>query len=602
MNGKKYRILIRDVGLQTPLLVFAIILSFLSVACEGLSVTLLVPVTQSLFNGNFSFLSEAGYFGRHISSYMADLDSFNFKVFLLLVGFAVLFHALNLIIEYFSSVLYTHWQALFSHRLRAALLKKMLRFGKQFFDSNSQGSLHTLVMVHTTRLGFLLRVIRSIIFWVAMVFVYLCVMIYLSWKLTLIFCILGPFLYSLQRWIVIKIRATSKDVARVELGLGRYFYNVISCIPLVQSSCGENLSARKFEERSLNLALFEASIFKKTTLMQPAQRLLFVFPIFGLLVFMGHLLNQGSATDLGALFVFAYVAKRVFTGINLLGGFRGELGAIHGVIDDIVQILSGSEHYQIENGQKPFSGIKKGIKFRNLSFSYPGKKAVLDDLNLTLNSKETTALVGATGAGKTSVASLILRFYDCPPKSIFVDDVDIREFDIKSFRRAIAYVTQDVHLFNDTIRENLIFGFTKEVSELKLQDALKRARLWDFVSSLPNGLDSEIGDRGVVLSGGERQRLAIARAFLSEAEIIILDEATSALDSITEAQVQEAMEDLIAGKTAIVIAHRLSTIKNADKVVLLENGKNIEEGTFNELVELKGSFFNYWEQQKLEKN
>ena len=223
---------------------------------------------------------------------------------------------------------------------------------------------------------------------------------------------------------------------------------------------------------------------------------------------------------------------------------------------------------------------------------------ILNDINFSIEKGKVTAIVGETGAGKSTIVNLLLRFYDCPPNTIFIDGTDVRRFTVRSLRDHMALVTQEGYLFNDTLKNNILYGLKQDVSNKKLLKAIDKARLSDFVNNLPKGLDTVIGDRGVRLSGGEKQRLAIARAMLKSAEIIILDEATNALDAQTEKLIQGAIYEAIAGKTAIVIAHRFSTIRNADKIVVMENKKIIEEGTVSKLLEEKGKFYQYWQAQR----
>jgi ABC-type multidrug transport system fused ATPase/permease subunit len=230
-------------------------------------------------------------------------------------------------------------------------------------------------------------------------------------------------------------------------------------------------------------------------------------------------------------------------------------------------------------------------------FGYKEGRDVLRGLSFTVEKGTVTALVGPTGAGKTTIISLLLRYYDCPPETVFLDDTDIRDFTSASLRSHMAFVSQETLLFHDTLRANITYGLGS-VPEDRLEDVVTRARLRDFVRSLPQGLDTLIGDRGVKLSGGEKQRVSIARALLKGADILILDEATSSLDSKTEKLIQEAIEEAIRGKTAIVIAHRLSTIRNADKIVVIEDGRCVEEGRLEELLAKKGRFAEYWEEQK----
>ena len=211
---------------------------------------------------------------------------------------------------------------------------------------------------------------------------------------------------------------------------------------------------------------------------------------------------------------------------------------------------------------------------------------------------KTVAIVGPTGAGKTTIINLLMRFYDCPSSAIFIDGEDIRSFTLQSLRAHIALVSQEVFLFNDTIKNNMIYGLDREVGNDELIEVAKKARLYDFIARMPQGFDTEVGDRGIKLSGGEKQRLSLARALLKGSEILILDEATSSLDSKTEQLIQQAINEAIKNRTSIVIAHRLSTIKNADKIIVLDNGSVTETGTLDELLERKGQFYELWEAQK----
>jgi ABC-type multidrug transport system fused ATPase/permease subunit len=209
---------------------------------------------------------------------------------------------------------------------------------------------------------------------------------------------------------------------------------------------------------------------------------------------------------------------------------------------------------------------------------------------------QTTALVGASGAGKTTLADLIPRFYDPNRGNILIDGVDLREFEIHSLRQRMAIVSQDTFIFNTSVRNNIAYGLENVPFE-KIIEAAQLANAWEFIREMPEGLETILGDRGIRLSGGQRQRIAIARALLRDPEILILDEATSALDSVTERLIQESLAKLSVGRTVIAIAHRLSTIIRADKVVVLEEGRIVEEGTYQELLELRGKLWKYHQMQ-----
>jgi subfamily B ATP-binding cassette protein MsbA len=265
----------------------------------------------------------------------------------------------------------------------------------------------------------------------------------------------------------------------------------------------------------------------------------------------------------------------------------------------IFKLLDKEPVIKDEPDAQDFSVLKTGITIQGVSFKYrPFTVAPLALQNVSLHFRkgQTTALVGSSGGGKSTIASLIPRFYEVYQGDILFDDTPVKKIKIKSLRQMIAIVTQDTFLFRGTVRENLLVG-KADATENELKEALKRAYLLEFVQQLPEGLDTEIGERGVMMSGGQRQRLAIGRALLKNAQIVILDEATSALDNQSEAYVQKAMEELMQDRTVIVIAHRLSTIQNADMIAVLEKGQVLETGTHEALLLQNGAYTQLYQAQ-----
>jgi len=244
------------------------------------------------------------------------------------------------------------------------------------------------------------------------------------------------------------------------------------------------------------------------------------------------------------------------------------------------------------SGTHQLAHLKKGITFRNVNFAYNDRSNVLEDFNLEIPCGKTVALVGSSGAGKSTVAVLVPRFYDVTSGSIEIDGQDIRDYDLNSLRQRVGTVSQDTYIFNTSIRENIAYGL-EDVSYERVVEAARLANADEFIQQLPNDYDTLVGDRGVQLSGGQRQRLSIARAILRDPDILILDEATSALDSQSERLVQEALERLRQNRTVLVIAHRLSTIRSADCIVVMEKGRIIESGRHEHLLKNKGTYWSF---------
>jgi len=253
---------------------------------------------------------------------------------------------------------------------------------------------------------------------------------------------------------------------------------------------------------------------------------------------------------------------------------------------------------QVDEGDKEIVRAKGEIEFRHVGLRYENaKRNALSNLSLIVKPGEKIALVGRSGGGKTTLASLLPRFYELQEGLILLDGMDIRALTIKSLRQQFALVSQDVILFNDTVFNNIAYGVLRGVSEEQVIAAAKAAHAWEFIQQLPEGLQSEIGDRGVRLSGGQRQRLAIARAILKDAPILLLDEATSALDTESEQHVQAALDELMRNRTTIVIAHRLSTIENADRILAMEQGEIVESGSHAELLAAGGHYAKLYQKQ-----
>jgi len=329
--------------------------------------------------------------------------------------------------------------------------------------------------------------------------------------------------------------------------------------------------------------------------------ILFIFGAITLVIFKGAALMQSG--DLASEHFFTFL---LMTGLvaGSVGGLANLFGVVQkglGAIESLMELLKENREIKGLEEVVPKYDLRKSIKFENVKFFYNSRKdlTILHDLSLEIQSGEQVALVGPSGAGKSTVASLMLRFENPVSGRISIDGKDVKTLDLRGFRKRIAYVPQEVILFGNDIRANIAYG-KLDATESEIHEAAKRAHALEFIESFPEGFNTLVGERGIQLSGGQRQRIAIARAILRDPDILILDEATSALDSVSEKEVQAALEELMKGRSTLVIAHRLSTIKNAHRIVVLIDGKIVENGTHVELMRNEGPYYRHVKSQEFD--
>lgn len=300
--------------------------------------------------------------------------------------------------------------------------------------------------------------------------------------------------------------------------------------------------------------------------------------------------------SVGSLVAFNTLLLRLIGPIRWMGHWVSLAQRSIASGERIFEILDTRAEVADEPGAKPIRKIEGRVTFENVSFSYDGRTLVLEDINLDVQPGETIAILGGTGSGKSTLINLIPRFYDCTRGRVLIDGVDISEVTMESIRRQIGIVTQETFLFSASLKENIAYG-NPHATDRQIRMAAKAAHIDEFISGLPNGYETVIGERGVGLSGGQKQRVAIARAILMDARILLLDESTSSVDVDTEMKIQEAFNKLLKDRTAFIIAQRLSTIRNADRIIILDKGKIVEEGTHQELLEKGGIYTSIYDLQ-----
>ena len=498
----------------------------------------------------------------------------------------VLFAALQGVLRYLNDYLSAWTSAHITNDVRFDLYDRLIHMHPQFFDENSSG------IIMGRYLGDPAAASAGIVDNIKTITTALCgalgliaVMTYSSIKLAFV----GVLVLCIAFIPVALIRKRVKETSNKNMVIGgkittnmneTYSGNKVMAAYQLQDRQNAIFKDQIWEGYNVGM-----SLLKRTAWMSPLMYLIASVGIATVLGYGTYLINSGQMTA-GSFASFVTSLLLLYKPVKTLGGTLTGIQGIFVAMGRVFELFDLEPKIKDLPNAKELQGINGSIKFENVYFEYIPNQPILKNLNLTISKNETLAIVGNSGGGKSTLVNLIPRFYDIKSGHIKFDDVDIREYTINSLRRNISMVFQDNFLYSGTIRENIMMG-NYNATEEDLHQAIYSAHLQDMINELPEGLDTELGERGLTLSGGQRQRVAIARAMLRNAPIVILDEATSALDNESEAIVQKAMDNLMKDRTVFIIAHRLSTIKNADRIAVINEGELVELGTHEELMNIE---------------
>jgi subfamily B ATP-binding cassette protein MsbA len=473
--------------------------------------------------------------------------------------------------------------------LRRELFHQLLRLPARYFDRNPSGRLLSRLTFDVEQVAeatanavtILIRDSMTLIFLLAYMF-------WISGWLTLLFLIIGPVLVGLIRFVSRRFRNISRRIQDSMGELTQFSEEVIHGQRLVKSFTAERWQESLFErvnERNRKLHLkMAAALGASTPIVQ-----FIAACILALVIYLATLESVSREISVGSFVSFIAAMMLLMQPIKRLTNINASVQRGVAAAHSLFEVLD--EAVEQDTGKLPLPHARGAIEFRKLSFAYDKTKGdVVRDVSFSVLPGQTIALVGRSGSGKTTLANLLVRFYDPHQGAIYLDGKDIREYRLADLRRQIALVGQDVTLFNDSIAHNIAYGRPGEVSDEAIIACAEAAQAMQFIADLPDGINSHIGDRGVLLSGGQQQRLAIARAMLKDAPILVLDEATSALDSESERMVSSALERLTQNRTSLIIAHRLSTVERADRILVLQQGRIVETGSHTELLSAGGIY------------
>lgn len=572
--------------------------NFLSVTVAIITFLLIEPFVKLLFQGNVENVSVVSRYFIKILNPFIDITSLASSISALALIIILLFLIKNLFTAV-SLFLMAPVKSSIIKNLRDQIYYRILILPISFFTSGKRGDVISRAVNDTQEVEFtILKSVQTFLTDPFTVLIYFSVLLIISPNLTLFVIVLLPIAGIVISFLSRKLR---KRTSKAKERLGSIFSHVeesVSGLRIVKGFSAQDHTEKIFSKLNFNFTNLQKKIYRRVDLASPMSEFLGVSIVMGVLVYGGVQVIQGTGNLNAGLFIVYIVlitqiinpAKNIATAFS---NYKRGLAAL----DRINELLEEDEVIIEKPNPRSIETFCNEITFKNVSFSYTHKQ-VLNDISLTIKKGETIAIVGSSGSGKSTLVDLLPRFYDVSKGEIWIDGINIEEFVIDQLRSLFAIVSQDVVLFHDTITRNITYGIENFKME-EVIEAAKSANAYDFIMSLPQQFDTELGDRGLTISGGQRQRISIARALFRKTPILIFDEATSALDSESEMLVQEAIDNLMQDRTVFIIAHRLSTIQKADRIIVLEEGSIVEMGNHKELLQLKGK---YWDMCQINTN
>ncbi|MBD2180669.1 ABC transporter ATP-binding protein [Aerosakkonema funiforme] len=564
-----------------------IVLGFSGALFNGVSTTLIVPILLNFLGQKVDLKGAPPLIQAIMSPFDGVPEQYRLSVMAVSILLAIV---LKNVATYASSLVSSSLGRTLTSDLREEGLRLLLEVDLDYYAKMKVGDLINRLGGEIGRtagtIGTLIRVIIIAI----TVLVFAGLLLAISWQLTMASTVLLALVALVNQYSINRSKYFGKVLSDMSKAYSIRVLETLSGIRLVKGTANEEREFQLLHKliRSREQADFQSQM--NSAAIGPISEVTGIIALMSIVVLARIFFIREIESLSAVLLTYLLVLFRLLPFISQLNAARSQLANTSASVEIVNDFLRQDNKPFMATGSIVYRQLREGIHFDRISFGYSERgNLVLKDINLYLPRGTTLALVGGSGAGKSTLADLLPRFYDPKSGCIKLDGIDLRDFDIKSIRRSMGIVSQDTYLFNDTIRNNIAYA-RPDASEEEIISAAKRANAYEFIEKMPQGLNTQIGDRGVLLSGGQRQRLAIARALLQDPDILILDEATSALDTVSERLVQAAIDDLSRDRTTVVIAHRLSTVQNAHQIAVLDQGHVVETGTHEELLD-KGGYY-----------
>ena len=608
-----FKTYMRLLGFARPIKKYAIpygIYSLLYALFNSLTFMLIIPILNTMFDDGFSpeYVEKLPPVELN-QEYLTTLFNYTYShlfdtydrqnVLLLLAAVAIIISFLSNLFRYLGSWTIENMRTRTLQKMRNEMFSRVMDMNVGYFSDQRKGDIISKITSDVGVVQFCITNTLQVSFREPFLIVgYIVMMIAISWELAIFSVLFLPLVALLIGNIVKRLRHPARTNQKRMGEMVSTLDESLSGIKVIKSYNATEYIKQKYYDISADLARLTLSMARRQQLASPMSEFLGITAVGVILVFGGALVSRGALDPGGFIAfvaIFSQITRPVRTFIDQFANINQGIAAG----ERIFSIIDTKPEIEDKPDARELKGLRDKIEFRHVHFSYDGTREVIDDISFEIRRGQTVALVGPSGGGKSTLSELLPRFYDPTSGEILIDGISLRDYTQDSVRAHMSVVAQDTVLFNDTIEGNIAMGRPSATHE-EIVEAAKVANADSFIRECPEGYGTNIGDRGVKLAGGQRQRLSIARAVLKNPDILILDEATSALDTESEKLVQDALNNLLKGRTSVVIAHRLSTIHNADKIIVVDHGRIAEQGTHAELMARNGIYAKLIEMQSFD--